>query len=134
MNPVQQHAPSPEELCLTALERALTDSRAREEETQKQLATLLDGLKDSSQSNNPGSLLLQKNFVNISPVQTTPTRLPPPPALPSEFDGDQTHGQEFLNSCQTYIQLCPDLFPSDDIKITWAMSYMKFRRAAKWAA
>ena len=35
MNPAQQHAPSPEELCLTALEQALADSKAREEETQK---------------------------------------------------------------------------------------------------
>ena len=45
MNPVQQHAPSPEELHLTALEQALTDSKAREEETQKQLVTLIDRFK-----------------------------------------------------------------------------------------
>jgi hypothetical protein len=33
-----------------------------------------------------------------------------------------------------YIRLCPDSFGSDQIKVSWAMSYMKSGRAAKWAA
>ena len=32
-----------------------------------------------------------------------------------------------------YICLCPDSFPLDETKITWALSYMKSGRAAKWA-
>ena len=40
----------------------------------------------------------------------------------------------FLNSCQTYIRLCPDSFPDDQMKIVWALSYMKTGRAAKWTA
>jgi len=55
------------------------------------------------------------------------------PATPSDFSGDRTRGRAFLNSCQTYIRLCPDHFPSDQHKILWALSFMKDGRAAKWA-
>jgi hypothetical protein len=58
----------------------------------------------------------------------------PPPALPNEFDGNRTKGLAFLRSCQTYIRLCSDNFSDDQMKIVWALSYMKEGRAAKWAA
>ena len=45
MNPMQQHAPSSEELRLAALEQALTNSEAREIETQKTLELLTDSLQ-----------------------------------------------------------------------------------------
>ena len=51
-----------------------------------------------------------------------------------EYDGDRSKALAFLTSCQTYIQLCPDSFPCDQTKITWALSYMKSGRAVKWAA
>ena len=63
-----------------------------------------------------------------------PAGRPPPPTLPTEFDGERSQGQAFLNSIQTYIHLCPDSFHSNQVKITWALSYMKSGRAAKWAA
>jgi hypothetical protein len=56
------------------------------------------------------------------------------PSAPSEFDGDHAEGKAFLTSCQTYIRLCPEAFEDDTIKIVWAMSYMKSRRAGCWAA
>ena len=31
------------------------------------------------------------------------------------------------------MRICPDSFHSDQMKITWTLSYMKSRRAAKWA-
>ena len=77
--------------------------------------------------------LPQIHPTNPTPVQATPSGRPPPPALPSEYDGNWSWGQSFLTSCQTYICLCPDLFPSEHIKITWALSYMKSRWAVKWA-
>jgi hypothetical protein len=40
----------------------------------------------------------------------------------------------FLNSCQTYIKLCPREFPDEQTKIVWAMSYMKSGRAQRWTA
>jgi hypothetical protein len=40
----------------------------------------------------------------------------------------------FLNSCQTYFGLCPEGFLNEQVKIVWAMSYMKVGRAAKWTA
>ena len=42
MDPSQQHAPSSKEFCLAALEKALANSKAREQETWKQLNTVLD--------------------------------------------------------------------------------------------
>ena len=42
------------------------------------------------------------------------------PALPSEFNGDRTKGMSFLNSCQTYIRLCPDEFRDEQTKVVWA--------------
>jgi hypothetical protein len=56
------------------------------------------------------------------------------PANPPEFDGEQTKGLAFLNSCQTYARLCLEEFPDDQTKIIRAMSYMKAGRAQKWTA
>jgi hypothetical protein len=56
------------------------------------------------------------------------------PATPPDFDGDRIKGLAFLHSCQTYIRLCPDDFRDEQVKILWAMSYMKTDRAAKWTA
>ena len=42
MNPMQQHAPSSEELCFAVVEQALADSIAREIETQRTLSLLTD--------------------------------------------------------------------------------------------
>ena len=71
--------------------------------------------------------------MDITPIWSAPTRQSLSPALPDEFHGDQTEGQTFLNSCQTYIHLCLDSFSWDQIKIIWALSYMKSGRAGKWA-
>ena len=56
------------------------------------------------------------------------------PATPLKFDGDRSRGMAFLNSCQTYIWLCPSEFLDKQTKITWAMSYMKSGCAQKWTA
>ena len=56
------------------------------------------------------------------------------PSVPTEFDGDRSKGMAFLNSCQTYIQLCPKEFRHEQTKIIWAMSYMKSGHTQKWTA
>jgi hypothetical protein len=56
------------------------------------------------------------------------------PSVPADFDGDRTKGKAFLTSCRTYIRLCPEAFTDDDVKIVWALSYMKSGRAGRWAA
>ena len=67
---------------------------------------------------------------SVSQVSTRQLR----PALPNEFDRDRSKGVTFLRSCQTYIVLCPESFSDDQVKIIWALSYMKSGWAAKWAA
>ena len=136
MNPAQQHAPHSEELWLAVVEQALADSIAREIETQKTLALLTDGfqlLQELVQTHIPLCTSLKIPSVDITPVWSTPTRQPLSLALPDEFNGDWVKGETFLTSCQTYICLCPDSFPLDQIKIIWALSYMKSGRAGKWA-
>ena len=56
------------------------------------------------------------------------------PATPPDFNGERSEGLAFLNSCQTYLRLCPEEFPDEQTKIVWAMSYMKTGRAQKWTA
>src|ERR1700761_6843103 len=121
MNPTHQHDPTPEERRLAAVEQALADSEAREVETKSQLAALLNGfqhlellireLKPIQTPNTPPT--------NVTPIRLAPIGRPPPPALPSEYNGDRSRGQAFLTSCQTYIRLCPESFPDEQTKITW---------------
>ena len=127
MNPTQQAFPDSVQLCLIALEQALADSQEREEETRRQLNELIIGFKRLEKI-----VSEQRNVPTLIP--TIPAGQPPPPALPTEFDGERSRGQAFLNSVQTYMRLCPDSFHSDQVKITWTLSYMKSGRAAKWAA
>ena len=93
------------------------------------------------------SLLYSHSLPTNLPLETpTPSRSPhllqtPPkisrrarPANPLDFNGERSEGLAFLNSCQTYIRLCPEEFPDEQTKIMWAMSYMKTGRAQKWTA
>ena len=92
MNPAQQHAPSSEELCLAALEQALTNSEAREIETQKTLELLTNSLQLLQ------DLVLLKHLplhtspkippVDAVPVWSAPTSQTLSLAFPNEFDGD----------------------------------------------
>ena len=136
-NPAQQHAPSSEELRLTAVEQALADSIAREIEMQKTLSLLTNGfqlLQELVQTHIPLCIFLKVSSMDVPSIWSAPTRQPLSPVLPDGFHRDQTKGQSFLTSCQTYIHLCPDSFSLDQIKIIWALSYMKSGRAGKWVA
>jgi hypothetical protein len=126
---------------MTALEQALSALEARQIETQKQLEQLTSGFQQlqqlllQQQSNSTSALLLLPN----NPTTTPPISLklaarPIGPALPNEFNGDCSKGATFIWLCQTYIVLCLESFSDDQTKIIWALSYMKARRAAKWAA
>lgn len=55
-------------------------------------------------------------------------------ALPKLFDGDQTRGHAFVNSCRLYMTLCPQQFTNDVIRVNWVLSFMKKGRAARFAA
>jgi hypothetical protein len=123
---------------MTALEQALSTSKARQIETQKQLEQLTNGFQQLQQL-----LLQQQSNSTLLPLSNNPTPCsaspklatrPLHPALPNEFDGDCSKGAAFIQSCQTYIILCPESFSNDQTKIIWVLSYMKARRAAKWAA
>ena len=83
--------------------------------------------------------------VTVTPPSVVPDTLSNPEPKPRkarqpklvtlpEFDRDCKKDLTFLNSCQTYIRLCPEEFHDEQMKIIWAMSYMKSGRAAKWTA
>ena len=123
--------------CVSALEQALSELEARYMETQKQIAQLINGFHQlqqvlMQQQQKPPSLPIKKNpiFDSVPWVLTRQLR----PALPNKFDGDHSKGATFLQSCQTYILLCLESFSDDQVKIIWALSYMKSGQVAKWAA
>jgi hypothetical protein len=116
------------------LEQAVAKLQARDIENQNKLDSLLASMAQLLQ-NRPTleTPLSTKQNVLSPPVDPPRTRVARP-AAPPDFDGDRTKGMAFLNSCQTYIRLCPKEFPDEQTKIVWAMSYMKSGRAQKWTA
>ena len=113
-----------EEDRMSAMEQAMTDMRARQAESDQ----ILTAIARLSQLTQP---LESTNIPKVHPE-------PPPsrahPTTPPDFDGDCSRGMAFLNSCQTYIWLCPSEFLDEQSKIAWAMSYLKSGRAQKWTA
>ena len=111
---------------IASVEQAIVGMQEQQAELYQKLEQFL---KASTQRSDP-------------PIPTTPASPPPippkshkaHPSMPTEFDGDRSKGIAYLNSCQTYIQLCPEDFADEQTKIIWAMSYMKSSRAQKWTA
>ena len=134
MNPANPIAPNAGEIHLLALEQAYANSLAKQDNTQEQLDRLFQQLEKLILANKIPPTSPKIHLSDIIPIQAAPTRWwPPPPALPNEYDGDHSKGQAFLTSRQMYICLCLNSFPEEQVKITWVLSYMKSRWAAKWA-
>lgn len=116
---------------VSTLEETVAKLQARDIETQNKLDLLIASMAQLTPTT--------KNAPE-TPTPVLPPSADPPrtrtarPAAPPDFDGDRTKGMAFLNSCQTYIRLCPKEFPDEQTKIVWAMSYMKSGRAQKWTA
>jgi hypothetical protein len=120
---------------IAVLEQALSELQTRDVQTQQKLDLLLTHLVPPTRPSSPPKRDTPSPSSPPSPgPRRTLTGRGPAPALPSEFDGDRTKGMAFLRSCQTYFRLCPDSFSDDQMKILWALSYLKSGRAAKWAA
>jgi Retrotransposon gag protein/Zinc knuckle len=52
------------------------------------------------------------------------------PSPPNEFNGDQSKGRAFINSCELYIRLVPQQFADEVTMVHWALTFMKSGRAA----
>jgi hypothetical protein len=82
-----------------------------------------------------------RNIIPPPPVPTqlvtTPLQASQPsrvkPGVPSHFDGDRAQGRAFLTSCELYISLTQSDFVDEQVRIHWALSYLKGRRAASFA-
>jgi hypothetical protein len=114
------------------LANEIAQLRNKDAETKTQLDSLLAAVKRlADKLPDPEKLMpAELKAPPTDPPRTRKAR----PAVPPQFDGDRTKGTAILNSCQTYIRLCPKEFADEQTKIVWAMSYMKARRAAKWSA
>jgi hypothetical protein len=55
------------------------------------------------------------------------------PSPPNDFDGDRSKGRAFLSQCELYLSLRRSDFPNDEVRITWALTFMKSGRAANFA-
>ena len=98
-------------------------------ETQNKLDQIIATILNPTQPTPKTPALVQRDVLP-EPSRARTAR----PAAPPEFDGDRAKGTAFLNSCETYIRLCPREFPDEQMKVVWAMSYMKSGRAQKWTA
>jgi hypothetical protein len=65
------------------------------------------------------------------PPVTTPLKVLHPsrvnPGTPSNFNGDRAQEHAFLMSCELYILLSQSDFIEDQVRIHWALSYLKGR-------
>jgi hypothetical protein len=108
--------------CVSTLEETVAKLQARDIETQNKLDQLLAIMAQLTQT--------KQNLPETPPpVLSLPTDLPRTRtarlAAPPDFDGERMKGMEFLNSCQTYMRLCPKEFPDEQMKIVWEMSSKK---------
>jgi hypothetical protein len=72
---------------------------------------------------------------NVTPPPASPPPVTTPlkashtsrvnPGTPSNFDGDRAQGRAFLISCELYISLSQSDFIEDQVRIHWALSYLK---------
>ncbi|KAG5733790.1 hypothetical protein E4T56_gene8161 [Termitomyces sp. T112] len=70
-----------------------------------------------------------------APVSAVPVTLQPQipcSALLDMYNGACSGGEQFLQSCLTYIHLSRDAFDSNALKIAWVLSYMKTRHASTY--
>jgi hypothetical protein len=118
---------------VSALEQTVAKMQARDIDTQNKLDLILASVARLAQTNQNAPKTPNPVLPVLPPPTPSRTRTARP-AAPPDFDGDRTKGMAFLNSCQTYVRLCPMEFPDDQAKIVWAMSYMKSGRAQKWTA
>ncbi len=72
-------------------------------------------------------------FYNLSPSASPKEPLSSPTLLDSDFDGNRSTGQDFYNSCRSYIRFHPETFADDPAKIRFVMSHMVAGRADRWA-
>ncbi|KAI0080193.1 hypothetical protein K474DRAFT_1590555, partial [Panus rudis PR-1116 ss-1] len=52
--------------------------------------------------------------------------------LPDVFDGDKEKARTFINSLCLYIINKPHEFPTEEAKISFALSYIKMKKASRW--
>ena len=106
----------------------MADVRAHQVESDIRFEQILTAIARLSQLTQP------LKSTNIPKVRPEPPLSRARTATPPDFNGDRSRGMAFLNSCQTYIWLCPSKFPDEQTKIVWAMSYMKSGCAQRWTA
>jgi hypothetical protein len=113
-----------------ALEASLDEMRDRHDATHELLRSLVERLGPAQAQNAQSPTRRTPSTTNPSASRRNPSLKP---ALPPDFSGDRKTGKAFLTSCRTYMRLCPEAFEDDEMKIVWAMSYMKSGRASRWA-
>src|SRR5882762_3333576 len=93
------------------LENTVVTLQDREEDSRSKLQQILDTVARLAQNTTSQSDPILPTCPDVTMTSENPTKTrKAKPASPPEFDGDRTKGLAFLNSCQTYIRLCPKEF------------------------
>ena len=138
MSPSDMYDDSPVHIdCVIAIEATMDEMRSQYKATHQLLQDVLNRLGPAQAQNVQDPIPMPPTHQSPSPsIPASSTgwkKFSLKPSLPSKFNGDQASGKAFQTSCRTYLCLCPEAFENDDIKIIWAMSYMKAGRAGCWA-
>jgi hypothetical protein len=103
-------------------------TRAMNETLNKFLAVMAN--QETARNVAPPSLVSPPH-VTTPLLASQPSRVKP--GIPSHFDRDRAQGRAFLTSCKLYMSLTQSDFVDEQVRIHWALSYFKGRRAASFA-
>jgi hypothetical protein len=108
------------------MEEELAASRVQVESMENMLKSIMKKLEILDKEN--------ECTENLGPKKSASSgRVDIKPANPSEFNGDHEKGRAFLNSCNIYFMICGDLFPNEQARIHWALSFFKSDRVARFS-
>lgn len=119
------------------LEAALRDTQTLTQDNNhllQQIRTLMESSRSTPGPSHPITPNIREN--RLPPINELPSAFAPSalrPAPPNEFDGTRDSGKAFLTSCRLYFSLCGGQLPDHQVRIHWALTFMKTGRAATFA-
>jgi hypothetical protein len=98
-------------------------------ETLNKFITIMSNIEAAKVVAPPPPVSLQLVTTPLQASQPSRVKL----GVPSNFNGDRAQGCAFLTSCELYISLTASDFVNEQVRIHWALSYFKGRRAVSFA-
>ena len=131
------------EVCLRNMEEELIQNRLRTDRIEAALQAILNKLDASRHGENimqdsPSFGMVELEKMSESnggkaEEKGAPKLAKVRLAIPMDFDGDHRKGHAFFNTCCLYFVIIRDLFPNNQARIHWALSFFKLDCVAHFA-